>query len=547
MRKFFYFALLGLALSVGMQSCSDDYDDTAIWTEINNLKTQIEKLNSDLTKVQTAVSKLESGKYIVDYTETETGCTLKFNDGTSLTIENGKDGEPGSAGKDAPIIGIKESNGIYYWTLTTNGEETWLTIPGTTDRIPVNGKDGATPEMGVDADGYWTVNGNRITDAAGNPVKAAAEASVSIFSGSEVSADGTMVILTLANGGSIEIPLRGKLDISISAASAEFGYGETQSFDLTLTGVEKTTFTKPDGWKVAIEGAKLTVTAPAEENAYADKEGTIAVIGMTGNYSCMAELNVTVSDPVVLYAADGGEWVSEMPAQFDALAIKTVGGAVVTDAILTEIETNHAAGYSLDLSEADYESTVFRSYGGSDTNENLLSIVLPRNIEEIPDDGFKNCIAMTSCIMPEGLKKVGDYGNVFSGASALKSIEFPEGVEYLCKMMFYFAPMMGYGVMGETMALEEVVIPSTATDWQIGPVTTGSYWFFGCSNLKRIICKLETPQEVSTGSWGDFGGGMGVDPVPSDCVIYVPDNSVAAYKAAEGWGDFTIKGLSELN
>ena len=58
MKKIFYFALLGLALSIGMQSCSDDYDDTAIWTEINNLKTQIEKLNSDLTKVQTAVSKL---------------------------------------------------------------------------------------------------------------------------------------------------------------------------------------------------------------------------------------------------------------------------------------------------------------------------------------------------------------------------------------------------------------------------------------------------------------------------------------------------------
>ena len=473
-------------------SCSDDYDDTAIWNEINNLKTQIEKLNADLTKAQTIVAKLESGKYVVDYAKTQTGCTLEFSDGSSVTL--------GTGGVDIPIIGIKESNGIYYWTLTTNGEETWLTIPGTTDRIPVSGKENAMPEISVDADGYWTVNGTRIT----------------------------------------------------GRQSRESGCRSERVDLLRLGGIGRRNYGHSDACQRRFGRNSV---ARETEHLYFDSIGRVRLWrnqvvrpdadrcrkNYFHNYSCMAELNVTVSDPVVLYAADGGEWVSEMPAQFDALAIKTVGGAVVTDAILTEIETNHAAGYSLDLSEADYESTVFRSYGGSDTNENLLSIVLPRNIEEIPDDGFKNCIAMTSCIMPEGLKKVGDYGNVFSGASALKSIEFPEGVEYLCKMMFYFAPMMGYGVMGETMALEEVVIPSTATDWQIGPVTTGSYWFFGCSNLKRIICKLET------GSWGDFGGGMGVDPVPSDCVIYVPDNSVAAYKAAEGWGDFTIKGLSELN
>lgn len=536
MKKFFLlFISCTIAFGTILCSCSDDYDDTAIWKEINDLKTQIEKLNSDLAKVQTAVSQLEAGKYVVDYTKTETGCTLVFNDGTSVTIENG------DAGQDAPIIGIKESNGIYYWTLTANGVESWLTVPGTSDRIPVSGKDGTTPQISVDAEGYWTVNGVRLLDENNSPIKAAAD--VSVFSGSEVSADGTTVILTLANGGTIELPMQGRLHIAISAESADFAFGATKTFDLTLTGVEKTTFTKPDGWKVTIDGTVLTVTAPAQENTYADTEGTIAIIGMTGNYSCMAEIKVVALAPAIFYSADSGAWETELPATFSSIAIKTVGGAVVTGDILKSIDTEHSAGYSIDLSNADYESTLFRSYEGS---EALLSIVLPRNIEEIPDQGFMNCTAMTSCVMPVGLKKVGDYGNVFSGASALTKVEFPEGVTYLGKMMFYFAPMMGYGSFGAEMALEEVVIPSTVTDWEIGPTTSGSYWFFGCSNLKRIICKLETPHAVSTGSWGDFGGGMGVDPVPSDCVIYVPDGSIAAYKSTDGWSDFTIKGLSEL-
>lgn len=538
MKKFFLLVVAAI-LGIASWSCSDDYDDSAIWNEIKDIKSQIEKINSDLSKVQTAVTALESGKYVVDYTKTENGCTLKFNDGTSVTIENGKAGEVGAS---APVIGVKESNGVYYWTLTTDGKESWLTYPETSDRIPVTGKDGAAPELGVDAEGYWTVNGEPLLDTNKQPVKAGADAWTSIFSGSEMSADNAFVVLTLANGGTIELPMQGKLSIAISTAEADFIFGEQKQFTLTVSGVDDITFTKPDGWKVTIEDNKLTVTAPVQENAYADKTGTIALIGMHGNYSCMAKLTVSISEPAILYSADGGEWTKMLPTTFSKLAIKTVDGEVVTKTMLDQIETNHTEGYSLDLSAADYESTEFRSYDAErdDPNTSLLAISLPRNIKTIPDQGFKNCVKLTSCIMPVGLEKVGDYGNVFSGATALTRMEFPEGATYLCKMMFYYFPMMGYGTDDAEPALEEVVIPSSVTNWQIGPVTTGSYWFYGCSNLKRIIVKLETPVAVSIGAWGDFSG------VPADCVIYVPDASIEAYRNTEGWGDYSIKGLSEL-
>ena len=153
--------------------------------------------------------------------------------------------------------------------------------------------------------------------------------------------------------------------------------------------------------------------------------------------------------------------------------------------------------------------------------------------------------------MPEGLKKVGGE-SVFSGAIALKKIEFPEGVTSLGKMMFYYCPQMGYGPEGIQPALAEVVIPSTVTEWTIGVATWGSYWFFGCSNLKKIVCKVAEAPDMGDPmeGWGDFDGGdgmfEGVEAVPSDCVIYVPDESVNDYKTQAGWSRYTILGLSSL-
>ncbi|MFR0893395.1 MAG: hypothetical protein ACLSGF_00490 [Alistipes onderdonkii] len=64
----------------------------------------------------------------------------------------------------------------------------------------------------------------------------------------------------------------------------------SETFTIESKGVERMTWTKPDGWKVSVEGNALTVVAPAKANSYAETEGVIALIGMAGNFSCMAEL-----------------------------------------------------------------------------------------------------------------------------------------------------------------------------------------------------------------------------------------------------------------
>ncbi|MCD8035584.1 MAG: DUF4988 domain-containing protein, partial [Alistipes sp.] len=49
------------------------------------------------------------------------------------------------------------------WASTIDGKTDFMYAEDTkTQKIPVTGQDGTTPEIGVDEEGYWTVNGDRV-------------------------------------------------------------------------------------------------------------------------------------------------------------------------------------------------------------------------------------------------------------------------------------------------------------------------------------------------------------------------------------------------
>ena len=92
----------------------------------------------------------------------------------------------------------------YYWTI--GGKGNWLT-DADGHKIPVAGKDGSKPEMAVDADGYWIVDGARIKDAAGNDVKATGSNGKDGDSFFKSVSDGDdAVTFTLTDGTEIVIP-----------------------------------------------------------------------------------------------------------------------------------------------------------------------------------------------------------------------------------------------------------------------------------------------------------------------------------------------------
>lgn len=254
MRKFFTL-LLTLACCAGMWNCSDEYDDTAIWREIDDLKTQVAKLNQDLKTLQQA---LDDGCVVTSVTPAEDGFLITFSNGESITVKNGA---PGTPGADGAQIGVREQDGVLYWTL----DGKFLLRPGTDEKIPVRGGDGLpghAPVLAVDADGYWTVDGVRITDASGDGIKAQGD---SFFRGVEQQDD--RVVLILADGSTIAIPLAAECTLVFDTSSLLLAAGGSATVAFQSAGIAFTElFSVPQGWTARLDeqAATVTVTAPAD-------------------------------------------------------------------------------------------------------------------------------------------------------------------------------------------------------------------------------------------------------------------------------------------
>ena len=169
MKRTLITSLLASALLFG-GGCSDDFDDSALWKgvdEIYNQLTELEKQADQLNDQIRLLSSIVNGGAITSITQDAEGNdVIRFkgadNIEHSVTVATKDDVS------SAPILGTKEENGVLYWTTTVDGNTDFLKDTDGS-KIPVAGR---TPEMAVDKEGYWTLNGRRLTDASGNPVKA---------------------------------------------------------------------------------------------------------------------------------------------------------------------------------------------------------------------------------------------------------------------------------------------------------------------------------------------------------------------------------------
>ena len=152
------FTLCAIVVAVVVSSCSK-FDDTDIWDKLNDHESRItaleelcKQMNTNITALQTIVEALEKRDYITN---------------VSPVRKDGADGKDGYT----PQIGVmKDTDGIYYWTL--DGE--WL-LDGKGNKIQANGVngidgtngnngqdgtngvDGITPRLKIEND-YWYVS-----------------------------------------------------------------------------------------------------------------------------------------------------------------------------------------------------------------------------------------------------------------------------------------------------------------------------------------------------------------------------------------------------
>ncbi len=137
--------------------------------------------------------------------------------------------------------------------------------------------------------------------------------------------------------------------------------------------------------------------------------------------------------------------------------------------------------------------------------DGMLSIIIPDGITTIEEYAFRNCRSLTNIVLPRDLKSVGN--SAFMDCRSLASIEIPEGVTSI-----------GEGAFLRCSSLANIVIPKEVK-------SLGYFVFAGCTNLTSISSMAINPPFLDE----DLG---------CNCTIFVPDSSVDAYKAADGWSAY---------
>ena len=169
--------------------------------------------------------------------------------------------------------------------------------------------------------------------------------------------------------------------------------------------------------------------------------------------------------------------------------------------------------------------------------KSLTSITIPDSVTSIEWAAFANCTSLTSITVPDSVTSIGN--SVFSGCKSLTSITIPDSVTSIENYAFdnctsltsitipNSVTSIGAAAFQSCKSLTSITIPDSITE-------IGAYAFSGCTSLTSVYCKPTTPPIAAITSyyWDTFNKNA------SGRKIYVPRNSVNAYKYAMFWNSY---------
>ncbi|WP_305134634.1 leucine-rich repeat protein [Paramuribaculum intestinale] len=514
-RKVWIACSMVCACMFGLSSCGDDYDDSELRGDIENLEDRITALeewqksvNTDIRSLQSLVAALENKDYVTAVTPLEdgTGYVISFLKSGNVTIKHGERGEQGEKGEDGttPVISVKpDTDGKYYWTV--NGE--WLLDNG--NKMPVTGEKGDkgdkgdkapqvrintdTNEWEISTDGgtTWASTGVKATGNKGN-TGAQGEKGDSMFSSIDNSNE-AYVELTLADGVT-KIKLPKYAAFSIAFESDEVFYASPTENELTLVlpaTLKESDYRSITATITATNGAdvqtrstgsqwSVTVTKPTfgTDGALVEGSAKVAIRGTENT-----RLADTYLLRVALVAANGTEvTASRLVRYFD-------GAIVESQSDITDNTVKRLA-WKGDMAETDFEyirnnmsstlevldlsattltelptrALAFYSSMGLSDNKTLKEVILPDGLTTIGNSAFAMCKALYKLNIPSTVTTLGRW--ILEGAG-LTSFVIPDGAT-LSESTFYGSSIV------------EIRIPTTMTE-------IPAYCFTECKNLERIF------------------------------------------------------------
>jgi hypothetical protein len=145
----------------------------------------------------------------------------------------------------------------------------------------------------------------------------------------------------------------------------------------------------------------------------------------------------------------------------------------------------------------------------SDTNGVMI---ISDNVTSIGPYAFTNLNNITTLNIGSGMTVI--EGGVFASMIGLTAVTIPNTITKIGMTAFY-----------NCYSLKTVIIPSSVTRIEAGA-------FRQCSGLTKVCCLATTPPTMTNNN---------VFESTSNCPIYVPSQSVSAYKSATNWSSYASR------
>ena len=152
---------------------------------------------------------------------------------------------------------------------------------------------------------------------------------------------------------------------------------------------------------------------------------------------------------------------------------------------------------------------LFLSYTFSDC-ENLVYIDIPKGVTSIASTAFARCINLPSITIPDSVTSIENYA--FSKTSSLTEVVIGDNSELRSIATRAF----------QDSALKELTLPKYVE-------SVGDLAFYFCRSLYIVVCHAVAPPIIGSNTF--YG-------TPSTMSIYVPYDSVDAYKGATNWSAY---------
>lgn len=154
---------------------------------------------------------------------------------------------------------------------------------------------------------------------------------------------------------------------------------------------------------------------------------------------------------------------------------------------------------------------------------NLKTVTIGDGVTKIGESAFDNCDALNSITMGKSVVSIGDFA--FDCCSLLTSIDIPNSVKEIGKYAFSGTALSYIDIPNGLTKIGNYAFSSTSLIYAVLPSSLadiGDYTFKDCPKFTRLYCNATVPP-------------AGYNMLDSDVHVYVPYQSVEAYKASDNW------------